>query len=212
MIATKKEKWDVIASRFNKKFNSSRTAEQLIQKWRTLKKGAKKASAMQRKEIFKTGGGVSEAPPITQHENIVLGMIQEQIKPLSNPFDSDKKADVLEVSADIKELPQDHKVARIKTENAPKKSKMAESECSLLEMKRVEHELRIAHMKEEHELKLSQMREEHQARLKMYEYTVYNTRSIAQGTVSSSEVTTALPDYDNIIAKDFNSFNAFNQY
>ena len=61
IIGIKKAKWEFITENFNKKFNTNRNSEQIIQKWRTMKKQAKKASAAQRAELFKTGGGQNEA-------------------------------------------------------------------------------------------------------------------------------------------------------
>ena len=81
----------------------------------------------------------------------MLGMIQEQIKPLINSFDNDRTADILDETPDIEEFQQETKVAQVKIEKLSKRAKMTESESLLLEMKRVEHELRIAQMKEEHQ-------------------------------------------------------------
>ena len=46
MIVLKKQKWELLAENFNRKFNSLRQSEQLIQKWRSMKKAAKKLSAI----------------------------------------------------------------------------------------------------------------------------------------------------------------------
>ena len=59
-----------------------------------LKKKAKKIASKQRKSIFKTGGGPAEVLEVSQSDEKVLEVIKEQIKPIENPFDSDKLADV----------------------------------------------------------------------------------------------------------------------
>ena len=60
-----------------------------------MKKQAKKASAAETAEMFKTGGGQNESKPIFQIENSLLEMVQDQIKPFKNPYDNDKEADIL---------------------------------------------------------------------------------------------------------------------
>lgn len=45
------------------------------------------------KEVFNTRVGMSSAPSITNQDRRVLGLIGDQIKPLTNRFDSDKMVD-----------------------------------------------------------------------------------------------------------------------
>ena len=56
---TKKETWNKITATYNSNVTKPRTADQLQQLWRNLKKKAKEQNAIRRKELFKTGGGHS---------------------------------------------------------------------------------------------------------------------------------------------------------
>lgn len=93
MNQVKDKVWLQIMDQFNLKFNTERTLVQLKDKWLNMKKKAKKASADQRKETFKTGGGVSSSMSIDNNDEKVLSLIADQIKPLPNQYDSDRAAD-----------------------------------------------------------------------------------------------------------------------
>ena len=60
MIDTKKQNWGYITDSINKKFLTERPSASLQEKWRSLKKKAKKESAKQWAEIFKTGRGIKK--------------------------------------------------------------------------------------------------------------------------------------------------------
>lgn len=137
--------WEKIAVDFNTKFNSSKTAQQLKDKWENNKKKAKKLACDQRKEIYRTGGGVSEAEPLTTNDDKVLEVIADQIKPIENSFDSDRLADKRVCAEVIDE------VIVVQSPPEKKKIKLASEKEELLEMRKIEHELNM----EEKRLKMT---------------------------------------------------------
>lgn len=169
MIDLKKKTWTVVVEALNKKFLTSRSVLQVQEKWRSLKKKAKKDSAKQRSETFKTGGGTSEMTEIPSESADVLDMIKQQIDPLSNPFDSDRMADNNDCTTQTIVLSD----SEINVENMPpqvKKSKKSilDAATDLHELKLIEHRLRVKQMTEEHDLKIQFMKEEHEAKMRQY--------------------------------------------
>ncbi|KAG7308841.1 hypothetical protein JYU34_006095 [Plutella xylostella] len=91
--ATNKEKetaWKKIELSFNSSgiTTSVRSWKTLKLKYEGIKKTMKKKSSLQRQEMYKTGGGPSNAPPFNDVEEKVLG-ICSNIKGLEARHDSD---------------------------------------------------------------------------------------------------------------------------
>ena len=168
MINLKKQKWEQISEAFNKKIQTNRQTDQLIQKWRSLKKQAKKSSAQQRSEIFKTGGGPNVHREIAQDDQETLNLIQDQISPVANIFDSDKLIDVSSQSAEmvlVNQKPPKREKQEQQSFAESSHAMLQRDSMSILDMKRKEHELRMKQMAEEHELRLTYMAEEHRKKM-----------------------------------------------
>ena len=163
MIDMKKQKWAAITDSISKKFSTERTSASVQEKWRSLKKKAKKESAQQRAEIFKTGGGFNEHKSVS-HENLEIhDMIRPQIEPLKNKYDSDRLAD------------QESTISLQSVEEKPAKKKFKQHKSSssndlsekIFELRLKEHEIRLQQMHEEHALKMRFLQEEHNARMRL---------------------------------------------
>ncbi|KAK4885753.1 hypothetical protein RN001_002024 [Aquatica leii] len=99
---SKNDTWEEISYKFNASSTSGpRTAEQIKNSYRNLKQKVKKEiaasnkenylclkeqKANDKKELYKTGGGVF-TPQLSNVGARVLAMVENQIKPLPNPYD-----------------------------------------------------------------------------------------------------------------------------
>ena len=105
----------------------------------------KKKLAQDRQETFKTGGGQKKHIEFTDDECIIIECMGQAAKPLTNPADSDSKADT-----DTYEVIEEpcSKIARKSqseaTEIKPKtQTRSYDTAAELLEMRTVEHQLKI---------------------------------------------------------------------
>ena len=90
----KTERWSLILTEFSDKFHGSeRTMKELHSKWDKMKRETKKKLSLERRVIFKTGGGVPINMQTSHQNNMVMTIVGGQFEPLSNPFDSDKTDD-----------------------------------------------------------------------------------------------------------------------
>ncbi|XP_031329795.1 uncharacterized protein LOC116160667 [Photinus pyralis] len=90
----KDDVWKIIEQNFNKKcFNVFRDANSLRKQWSNMKQDSRKKAALERQELYKTGGGV--APALSSknceaNEQLVLDIINKKtVLGLRNEFDSD---------------------------------------------------------------------------------------------------------------------------
>ena len=65
-----------------------RTQKKLKDLWKNLKRTSKTKQATNKKAVFATGNNV-EVPPLSPVTSRTLGVIQDQILPLENPYDDD---------------------------------------------------------------------------------------------------------------------------
>ena len=94
--ADQKKCWQAVADYFNQRTENQRSVSQLQDKWDMLKKKAKKAQTLQRKERTLTGGGVPSADiEIEPHHLRVLALISLQLTLVFSEFDSNKAQNVL---------------------------------------------------------------------------------------------------------------------
>ena len=198
MIDMKKQKWAAITDSMNKKFSTERTSASVQEKWRSLKKKAKKESAKQRAEIFKTGGGINEHKTVSQDNLEILDMIRPQIEPLKNKFDSDRLAD------------QDSSISLQSIDEKPAKKKIKPSAKidlseKIYELRLKEHQIRLQHMSEEHALKMRFLQEEHNARM-----LLISPQASPQNL--SQNVTSRFPDQLDNIPQSSMSQNNFCSY
>ena len=108
----KSERWSLILSEFRDKFpESERTLKELQSKWDNMKRETKKKISFERREMFKTGGGVPINMDISHQDNMVMSIVGGQFEPLPNPFDSDKAADQ-PFESNISEPPVNRKMAK----------------------------------------------------------------------------------------------------
>lgn len=90
----KEEAWNTLAADFNKdplcQGRSARTAKALKGKWENLKKNGKKKFALEKEELYKTGGGKGDFPKITQQDDDIKEIIGVAVTGIENSYDSDK--------------------------------------------------------------------------------------------------------------------------
>ncbi|XP_073961937.1 uncharacterized protein [Choristoneura fumiferana] len=86
----KEEKWKAIESAFNSSgIGVFRSAKHLRTKYEALKRSTRKKASSIRAELYKTGGGVNEAPPLTAVEQKLKQMIilsVEGVKVFTTPI------------------------------------------------------------------------------------------------------------------------------
>ena len=132
-------------------------------------------------------------------------MIQDQIKPLPNIYDNDKQADILI-------LDDKSEITTPSPSNGSQPKKQKTSDSQLIEMRRIEHELRLSQMKEEHSLRISQMKEEHMIKMQILRRAdqniepVMNTSAIASANVIPSQKNCDLLNS----VENLNTFDFFN--
>lgn len=85
-IKEKDDTWEKIGLEFNCNAHvTPRTAKQLRQFYKNMKRSAKKARSEERLERYKTGGGQCT----TKVDESVLSLIEDQIEPNCNAYDCD---------------------------------------------------------------------------------------------------------------------------
>lgn len=94
-INTKKRTWQAVLDAFHAEGgDASRDVKTLQNVWKRLKEQSKKAVGEEKRELRKTGGGISEAKTLTNEMNRVLGMLRpEQLHPpLQSLYDCDSES------------------------------------------------------------------------------------------------------------------------
>lgn len=84
--AEKKQFWEKITNEFNSTTVVKRTSLQLRNTYKNMKRILKNDLAMDRANIFATGGG--KCVRKVQEDNPLLPLIQDSVTPIPNPFDS----------------------------------------------------------------------------------------------------------------------------
>lgn len=147
------------------------------EKWNALKKVAKKASATQRREIHRTGGGSNPLPQLQEREEAIMEVIAENIAPLPNPFDSDRAVDMHppELGKPIENsIPPDMKdISFLKPATKARNAEKLE----LLDMKREQHLLEMKLIQEMHDEKLQMAKKEHDLKVKILKAKLEKTTS-----------------------------------
>ena len=142
-------------------------------------------------------------------------MIQEHIKPLQNFFDNDKEAHISSETAEP--ILSNSKVTNPCSKlnrNPPKKPKYEES--PIIEMRTIEHDMRIAHMDEEHnkrilqmnkehDIRLSIMQSEHEIKMKIYDKILHE--SVTNYGVNNYETVTNYANFPQNSLSDINLVN-----
>ena len=90
MIEQKEKTWQIISQQFNAWHGvSERTAKQLKECWKNIKRKAKSEVSEDKKERRKTGGGEKSDDGISSISQKVIELLPQQINSLTNPYDGD---------------------------------------------------------------------------------------------------------------------------
>lgn len=95
MWKQKQRVWELLTQEFNAVNGSHRYTKNIRCKYENLKKTAKKKFALEKNNIYKTGGGVDPPVPITNVDEKIKTLISVSLEGLENPGDGDRKDEVV---------------------------------------------------------------------------------------------------------------------
>lgn len=99
ILKQKNECWKELCRGVNAEFERMRSVDQLKVLWKRMKVETKKAVANNKREAYKTGGGVNEARELTADEEEVAAIIATELEPLPNAYDGDRSRNDLETES-----------------------------------------------------------------------------------------------------------------
>ena len=155
----KTKRWCSIVLDLNSKFSTTRSHQNVKDKWAAMKKQAKKSSAAERRETMSTGGGTIDRTKIpTQLDTSVLDILGDSIKPITNFYDSDRSVDLVDKPEE--DIPQ-KKLKRstsqvIDVKSSPKNRNLTSHDYIELKMNlaRELQEEKLRMLREKHELEM----------------------------------------------------------
>lgn len=92
--------WEEVTKEFNL-LNSQKTprsSKNLKEKWKNVKKDTKKKYALEKQEVFRTGGGKPSQVIINENDETIKSIIGVAATGLNNLFDSDGPLEIINVS------------------------------------------------------------------------------------------------------------------
>ncbi|PSN36540.1 hypothetical protein C0J52_22512 [Blattella germanica] len=133
-VRQKEKAWADLCAEFNANLEvNNRTVKQIRQYYDNLKRSAKKAVSDDKLERFRTGGGVFK-PSVDDDTAKLVAIIQDQVEPLQNPFDSNAEynGDILVLGSEL-EVESETAGAAAATTTEIEESMAEENICGLLE-------------------------------------------------------------------------------